>query len=419
MMWLLLLLTALAGDRYRVETSTLPSGDIVVLVPDDRAPLVQVVMWFDVGAGSEWAREHDAETAWLLQRADPEHTLQERGESLAAEVTAHPGWWGMELSARCLRDDLPAVLELIADVLRNDSFDPRELRRRVASARISRRSARKDPEAQRAWAVTRATFPPGHPTRTGIDHPYRPTRNLDALVAARDRVASTRGRVVSFAGDITLDEAIVLLDGVLPEASAEAIEPEWPEGIVLLDRKDEVVRLPRLTQAYVSWYRDGLVISHPDYPAFLVADHVLAGHFHSRLYSALRHEGGQTYGVGSRGGRAPVSTPYQLVTFTRSDNRSGIELSLMDAVEVFRADGITAEELEAAVSSLQGSARMREQGPWSAAADWRYGHARGVGPDFQQELLRRVGALELDEVNDFIRGFFLAESFRWVSVVGR
>ena len=36
---------------------------------------------------------------------------------------------------------------------------------------------------------------------------------------------------------------------------------------------------------YFYFYRDGLAVNDPNYPAYRLANHVIGGHFYSRLYS--------------------------------------------------------------------------------------------------------------------------------------
>ena len=62
--------------------------------------------------------------------------------------------------------------------------------------------------------------------------------------------------------------------------------------------------------------RESLPREDPDYPAFMVASHVLGGHFYSRLNVALRHEGGETYGAFSTNLCYVFVVPYGFGTFS-------------------------------------------------------------------------------------------------------
>ena len=65
-----------------------------------------------------------------------------------------------------------------------------------------------------------------------------------------------------------------------------------PEGdrVLLVDKPDSL-------QTYYRFGNRGIDWSHPDYPARKVANTVLGGRFTGRLNTALRIEGGLTYGA--------------------------------------------------------------------------------------------------------------------------
>jgi predicted Zn-dependent peptidase len=124
---------------------------------------------------------------------------------------------------------------------------------------------------------------------------------------------------------LTLDEAKQAAHELLPAPAAapDAIAPQLRDLNPQAARvKDRDIAMRKLTQVYLSWGRDSLPWTDPRRPAFLVADHVLGGHFYSRLYVALRHDAGDTYGAGTSDTGDIVVGTYAAHTLRAREGRS-------------------------------------------------------------------------------------------------
>jgi predicted Zn-dependent peptidase len=170
----------------------------------------------------------------------------------------------------------------------------------------------------------------------------------------------------------------------------------------------------KLTQVYLSCDRDSLPWEDPRRPAFLVADHVLAGHFYARLYVALRHEGGDTYGVGTSDGGDVVPGIYAASTFTRVSNAASIEEKFRESMRVFGERGITEQERANAVGYLTGHLAFGRQAPDQILARWLTERRFGLAPGTLDDLVDRASTLSLEEINAFIRDFYDPAQFTMI-----
>jgi zinc protease len=231
---------------------------------------------------------------------------------------------------------------------------------------------------------------------------------------------SLPGRVVAFAGDLTLDEAERWAAGWLPETAERPPAGIAPDVRPLAEPaslpRESSVTLARLTQVYLAWGRDSLPWDAPDAPAFAVADHVLTGHFDSRLYVALRHEGGETYGVRSSVLGDVVPGPYTVSTFTRAGNAARLAEKLREALGAFHERGITEAELQDAVGYLRGRLPFTRESPQDVLARWLSERRLGLPPGFRDGLAERAAALTLAEVNAFIARWYDPARFTTVRV---
>ncbi len=414
----------LAAERVPIVLSgPTDGGTSVVLVEDHRAAIVHLTVEIPVGTWSPWARRRHLEEAFERQLDDPDGRLRARADALAMDLFLSVGDRQSRFEAAFLKENLSAALELVRDVLSNPSFDRAELRRRERERRLAWQASLRSPFFVVAQAAHRRLFAAGDPRRLPYEAPPGFSTDAKLLAAARDSALRLPGRVVGFAGDLTPEEAERAAAGLLPPLSPvrpEGLEPDLRSPRAAEERGDDVtVRLPRLTQVYLAYGRDSLPWTDPDYPAFVVADHVLGGHFYSRLYEALRHEGGETYGAATASLGDVVVGAYGLGTFTRVPNAAKTEAKLREALHVFHEKGITEEERTAAVGYLRGRRAAEKQSPVSILSRFLRERRLDLPPAFLDELPDRAAAVSLEEINHFIARWYDPAGFGMVRAAPR
>jgi zinc protease len=405
-----------AGAGEPVESWSLEDGTTAVLVEDHRAPLVSLRFEFPAGSWLEWVRESHAVEAFRFQLEDPEGELRRRADRLAAGIGVSVSGRTSRLWASCLREDLDAVLDLVRDVLANRDYDRREIARSGREAKIGWKGALKRPSFRRGQAMARLVYAPSDPRLRAWERPTPLSSDPQRLAAARDRLLRLPGRVVALAGDVTradVERAAAILPPI--DADSPPVEPRL-EALLAERPHETTVRIPRLTQVYFALVRDAIPFDHEDYPAWLVADHVLGGHFYSRLYVALRHEGGESYGAGTARYGDVAPGPYALTTYTRVDNAQRAEDKLREALARLRENGITEEERRAAIGYLRGRRAFRLQAPDQVLSRWLYERGVGLEPGFLDRQVERAAALSLEEIHAFAGRYFRPESFTLVRV---
>ncbi len=392
----------------------------IALVEDHRVPLVSLVVEFPVGSWSAWARENHAREAWEIQLHDVAGGLRKRADRLAARLEVSMGPRSASIRASCLRRDLDAVLDLLRDVLNHRDFDRRRLKRWKRQRKIGWETRRRQPAFRLEQTVRRLRYAPDDPRRLEYEEPPSFPAKPERLVVVRDRIARLGGRVVGFAGAVTREEAQRAATGLLPAGSVEAIRDLRPVPGVVVPAAGPVeaftVTMPRIEQVFFALVRESPTVGDPEYPAFLVADHVLGGHFFSRLSVALRHEGGETYGASTSGRGDTWTEPYALTTFTRADNADATERKLRAVLAAFRADGIEERERAAAAGFLLGRRAFSRQSPGQRLERWLVERRLGLAAGTYAGLAERAAALSLDEINAFIRKFYDPRLFSLVRV---
>ena len=408
------------SGRLTVQTWAVDQGTTAALVEDHRAPLITVRIVFPAGKWSPWMRRVHGEEAFEIQNYDTAGSLRARADRLSAGLYLGVANRQSVLHATCLKEDLPSVLHLARDILSNRDFDRRELARRQKARQIEWEASEKEPSFRGVQVAVLGLFPPDDPRRRGYEKPESLETNPERLAEARDALLRLPGRVIAFAGDLTRAEAEGILAGLLQRVTNEPpadLQPKFGSVTPPERRpKEMTVRIPRLTQVYFAYGRDSVTYSDPDYSAFMVADHVLGGHFYSRLYVALRHEGGETYGAGTRSFGDVVAGPYGLGTFTRAPNAEVAEKKLREVLRVLHEKGITEDERAAAVGYLKGRIAFSRQSPEQVLDRYLHETSLGLPAGFLDEAVERAARLPLEEINKFISRYYDPSLFSMVRV---
>ena len=401
-------------------------GDTVFLLEDRRAPLVHIRLEFPIGAWSAWAHENHAADAFSIQTHDPGRLLA-RADRLGVELDIGMATVSAWLQANCLAEDTPALLALMGDVLENRDFDTAELSRRHRQRDLAWDANRKDPLFALTQASIRLLLAEGDPRRRPWEEPTAGSTRESRLVAVRDTVVRLPGRVIAVSGSINRAELEPLLAGLLPDPAPLPGEDLDASG----DRHDTLQplrpgkerprthteTLPRLTQVYLALARDGLPIQHPDQAAFRIANHVLTGHFYSRMYVALRHEAGETYTVSANSyGTYHRPMVYTMHTYTRTANAKRAERIFRDTLAAFHAGGITAQERRDAIGNLAGRRLFQRQTPRQLLAERLTERRLGLAKGLFDDLPGRAASLTLAGINDFITRFYDPREFSLVRV---
>jgi predicted Zn-dependent peptidase len=228
------------------------------------------------------------------------------------------------------------------------------------------------------------------------------------------------GRVIAFAGDVTRAEAETLAKGLLP-ADLSAAPPELAPHYAPLTPAERRPRaqdlaLPRLTQIYFGCVRESLRLKDDDYPALAIADHVLGGHFYSRLKVSLRHESGDTYGAGTSDGADVEPGRYELSTFTRLEKEQDTETRLREVLAKLHADGITDDERQAAIGFYRGRRAFAKRSPDDSLWWWMSEWDQSLPEGFYDALPERMAGVTLTRINEVIRQFYDPTLFTMVKV---
>ena len=353
---------ALAAASYaeQVRDFTLDNGLQVLLLPDHKAPVGVVQVWYRVGSRNETAGRtglsHMLEH--MMFKGTGKYGPNEYSEIIAREGGSENAFTSDDATAyfaKLAADRLDVELELEADRMRGlklsaDEFEPE--RKVVAEERRLR--VDDDPISflyETLDAATFQTHPYRHPTvgwasdienwtlgdlRTHYDLYYHPGNAV--LVAAGDFDPDTMAeRVREYFGPVPAGSTP-------PPMNLREEEPRGP-------RRVEVTRPARLP--FVAMAHPTPNLDHPDSAALDVLDVILSGGKSARLHEALVRENPVALGASSHYARTAVDDRSFVVAAQAQPGRSAAELEAALAAEIERARSTPPSEEELARAKRQ------------------------------------------------------------------
>jgi len=349
-------------------------------------------------------------TGMLLDRGTrtlDKYAIAARLEEVGAQLTFAVGPQSLEIHGRCLRKDLPRLLEILALELRTPAFDAAEFAKARQQFVGSLQDEMQNTEARAREAFERQIFPPGHPNRPHTIDEYLAAARTATVDEVRRFHAQTYGPA-----HLTL-----VLVGDLDPAEVEAevgkrfagwsggrdylrpVTPASPgaaatDTVPLRDKTSVSVLLGQAT---------GLVYKDPDALALRMGTAVLGHGFTGRLMSTVRDREGLTYNIGAGLGADSVADGdwYIAASFAPALLDKGI-VSTRQVLEKWWRDGISEEELARRKQGLVGGYFVGLSTTGGIASTVLVDLQRGYGLEWLDEYPKALEALQRDQVNSAI-----------------
>ena len=418
----------------RTQITTLPGGLKVALLPKGtRGNTVQARLTLRFGDEASLRGQGLAVAAMggLIDKGGAGLTREQISDAfdkLRADVGFSAGGQGLSVGITTVREHLPAVLLLVGRLLREPAFPAEALdeRRRQSLAAIA--AQRSEPGALAANLLQRH----GNPYPRGdlryvptFDETVQDVQGLDiaAVRAVHRRFVSAAVGEFSAVGDMDIPAVRAALDAAfggwrLPrDGAAPSAFLRVPQPLLTVPPLRQLLATPDKPNA-TGLVEQALAIndSHPDYPALLVANHLLGGDAMSRLWARIREKDGLSYDV-----RASVAwsnfelnSRWQASAIFAPQNRAKVEAALREEVARALKDGFSQAELDAGRTGLLNQRRLgRAQ---DAAVAGTLGGNLYLQRRFalQQKTEDAIAALTLVQVNTALRAYI--DPTRWVWV---
>ena len=337
------------------------------------------------------------------------HAFADALDGRGARLSFYSDSLRIGFAGRALREDLPDVLALAAEALREPLLDADEIRKAADRTVAAIRRSRESTAQQAGGAMARRLVGPEHPNYvpTPDDEESRVAAvTPDAVRAAwRDGVGSD-GLLVAVVGDADPGTVAALVadrfGGWAAHGRTARFAPDAAPhapgrlDMPIADRSSLDVRLAHA----VALRRDS-----PDFLAAYAAVYALGGNFSSRLMQTVRDEQGLTYGIGAAIGGVAVEHDGAFgvsVTLSGDALERGI-VAVRAEVERFVAEGVAAEALGQVQQTLAGLHVVALATTGGLAARLLVNAERGFDVGYLDAYPDLVRALTPADVTDALR----------------
>jgi zinc protease len=353
----------------------------------------------------------------MLMRGSSKHTrqqIQDELDKLKARVSISGSAPQCNMSIETVGENLPAVLRLVGEVLREPAFPDKEFELLKQEQLASIEEQKSDPQPMAFLAFQRRLnpYPKG-------DVRYVETLDEQAAGIKAADLAAVKKFYADFYGASNAQISVV---GDFDEPKIAALVGElfgaWksPKPFARLARPykevastDENFEAPDKANAFfVGGQNLNVRDDDPDYPGLLLGNYMLGGGFlNSRLATRIRQKEGLSYGVGSQLSASPLDKAGIFLTFAiyAPQNRDKLEVAFKEEIARALKDGFTPEEVAAAKSGfLQGQQVSRAQDAGLArtlANDLFIKRTLTWDADFE----KKVGALTPDQIASALRKY--------------
>ena len=408
-----------ANIEARTERFALNSGmKVALLAKGARGNVVRARL--TLRYGDELALKDRATVAemasQMLMRGTPgmsRQQIQDRLNALKAELSIGGGPGLIVANLMTTREHLPAAIALLSELLQQSSFPEQgfeELRREALADLESRR---KEPEAVVADAIERlfSPYPKG-------DVRYVPSFDEQEADIKALRVEQLRGFYAEFAGASQAEFAAVGdLDGRAVRAALEQGFGAWrskqafkrvPQPLVAPAPQRLVFKTPDKQNAtMLARLSVALNDSDADYPALILANHILGSGGSSRLWKRIRESEGLSYDVRSwiQWSNFEANSAWMSSAIFAPQNLAKVEAAFREELARALKDGFTDKELAEARQSMLSFRKLSRAQDGALAQALASNLYLGRSYLISQRIDEALQKLTLGEVNAALRRY--------------
>ena len=354
-------------------------------------------------------------TAAMLERGTKTRSysqIRDAFDKAKAQVRIYGDGQSANVNVQTDKANLPAVLAVVLDCLRNPTFPAAEFDKLKQERLAQLESQKQDPQALAFNLATRLSepYPKGHPFET---------LTYDDEIAAIKalKVEDVRAFYKNFYGAQAATLATVgAFDEAALRKTVKSQLGSWkaPQAYTRIPlrmfentatAKAQAIQTDDKANAmFVSFLKYPLRDDSPDYPAVYMANYILGdGFLNSRLATRIRQKEGVSYGVGSfvsADDNDAIGT-FGSYAIYNPVNSARLEAAYREELERLSKEGVTADELKAAKSAALQSFQVERSQDDALARKWVQYLTKADGRTFAHdtELEQRIAALTPEQVS--------------------
>ena len=394
-----------------IERSTLPNGLEVVLVEDNRFPLVTARLNFTAGAKydpQDIPGLSEAVAALLTEGTKTRNSRQisEEIDAIGGSLSGFTGPDGMTVAGGALSENLSKLIGLMADVSINASFPDDEVRLQQQNRAENLRAERSQPSflAQEKFAAAvYGTSPYAHiaPTEASIAK-----MDVKTLINFRDTYLAPNNAALILLGKLPPHDDVMKIItnafGAWPKrglpAAPKVEPPAARRQIILVDR-------PGSVQADIHAGRLAPTRLTSEYFPLSVGSTILGGGGSSRMFVDIRERDGYAYDAHSEYATNRDSASFAAVTEVRNEVIEPALKEVLDEMNRMATQPVTGAELSNVKNYMSGLYLLRLETQDGVANQLNNMKTLGLPENYLETYVTRVRSVEPGQIQAVARNY--------------
>jgi zinc protease len=417
--------TSPANIDARTQRFVLPVGMKVALLPKaTRGQAVKATLTLHFGDDKSLANwgEVPAALAALMDKGTTRlnrQAFQDRLDALQSEISVGASAGQLTVNIASKREQLPAVVSLVAEMLRQPALPETTLEEVRRQALADLEDQRKEPDAVLDEALSRY----GNPYSKG-DVRYARTFaemeadwqavGIDKIRAFHTQFLGAGHAEFAAVGDMDAQAVRQALTAGFDAWSSPQAFARIPNPLTPLSPTRLLLKTPDKQNATMSVILPlALSDRDPDYPALMLANHLLGSGGDSRLWNRIREKEGLSYSVYSTIQWSPVEqhSTWMASAIFAPQNRDKVESAFKEEVQRAREQGFSAAEFEAGKRGLLNFRRLSRAQDARLAAGWVSNLYLDRSYAVSAQVDVALEALTLAQVNQALRRYIQPDQF--------
>lgn len=345
--------------------------------------------------------------------------IQDRFDQLKADVNFSGSGTNLSVSISTTRENLPAVVSTVLDVVRNANFPQAQVEEYKAQAITAIQNAMNEPSALALRALARQDNPwPKDDIRyvPTFEESLASVRSLSHDVLARFHARFYGAGTVAFSavGDFDPDATQAALKKGLAGWKRGEPYTRVPEPYHAVPAKTMEIATPDKANAfYASRLALPMQDTSADFPALYMANFLLGSSETSRLWERVREKDGLSYNVRSSLNASSYEPrgAWTIYAIYAPENRQRLEQAMREELARARKDGFSEDEIRDGIAALLNYRRLARAQDDVLASAWVDYIRLGRTFAWSADMDRKIAALTAEDVNAVLRKYLKPEDF--------
>lgn len=335
-------------------------------------------------------------------------------DKLQSSVFIGGGGNTVSVSISSVKANLPTVLAIVEDVLKNPLYDASELDKMITEQKAQIESQLSEPMALASIAYGRALSPyqkgdPRYAPTLQEQLEYLADIDTQKLKEFHQTFYGANNATVSIVGDFDKNSIEKEIKNRFGSWNSSVPFTRLGSDFVANKPGNEAIKTPDKANAlFLAGIKVKMKDTDPDYAAMVMGNYLLGGGFlNSRLATRIRQKEGISYGVGSQFSAGSIDEVGTFTTYAiyAPENAKKLEEAFAEEINKVRNEGFTEEELKAAkdgFAQAQTVSRAKDNELASKLNNYTY---LGRKMEFDAAFEEKVKNLSVEDVNNAFRKY--------------